>query len=97
MGKRRKRENTTSPEELDKILDGIRARYNIKTELFKPKKQQSNLMIRQQDDSSLSLVGWLKQQQLQKQGQDMINQQLGMVKKQQEEWRRQQEQRRRRQ
>ncbi len=96
-GKRRKRERTSSPDEVNKILDDIRTRYNIKTELFKPKKQPSNLMIRQQDDSSLNLVGWLKQQQLQKQSQDFFNQQTGIAKKQQEEWRRQQEQRRRRQ
>ena len=96
LGKRQKRENTSSPDELNKILDGIRTRYNIKTELFKPKKQQSNLMIRQQDDSSLNQWAWLQQQQqLQKQSQDAFKLQREMSKKQQEEWRRQQEQRRR--
>jgi hypothetical protein len=96
-GKRRKKERTSSPEELDKILDGIRTKYNIKTELFKPKTQQSNQTLTQAIDSNLNPTGWLRQQQIQKQNQDILNQQTGLAKKQQEEWRRQQEQRRRRQ
>ena len=94
--KRRKRDRTATPVDVNKILDEIRTRYSIKTELFDQKKQQGNLGLKEQSDSRLNQWAWLQQQQqLQKQSQDMFKLQREMSKKQQEEWRRQQEQRRR--
>ena len=93
--KRRKRERTATPVDINKILDEIRTHYSIKTELFDQKKQQGNLVSKEQNDLRLNQLVWVQQQQLQKQSQDMFKLQREMSKKQQEEWRRQQEQRRR--
>ena len=93
--KRRKRDRTATPVDVNKILAEIRTRYSIKTELFDQKKQQGNLVLKEKSDSMLNQWAWLQQQQLQKQSQDMFKLQGEMSKKQQEEWRRQQEQRRR--
>jgi hypothetical protein len=95
--KRRKRDRAATPEDVEKILDDVRTHFGIKSELFGKKKQQSNLLLKQENDSDAIQVAWVKQQQLQKQSQDMLKQQSELAEKQQEQWRRQQEQRRRRQ
>jgi hypothetical protein len=80
----RKRDRTATPVDVYKILDEIRTCYSIKTELFDQKKQQGNLVLKEQSDSRLNQWTWL-QQQLQKQSQDMFKLQREMSKKQQEE------------
>ena len=89
--KRRKRKQTTTPVDVNKILSDIRASYGIKSELFDQKNQQDNLMLKPQNNLDLSQLGWVQQQRLQKQSQNMFNLQRETAKKQQEEWRRQQE------